>query len=225
MIPLVSRRPAKLPVLFSPIALYYFDGASDVTDQSGNARTLTIATTPSDALSPVKSKKASYAGRYTRTDAALRLTGSMTALAIVHADALTSTRFIAGCGVPGASGATNVLWSLGTNVQALRYFAESGASGTDTSLSVGQALLGEFMAISLVRTGGTAISLAINGVEVGSGTCTAPDTGGSSVFSVGGDSGGGNLWAQTIDQLAVYGSALTPAQLKYLTGIALRGLT
>lgn len=223
MIPSSTRRPARLPVRFSPLALYYLDGTADVADQSGNGRTLTIATSPSEGLSPVKGKQATYAGRYTRTDAALRLTGSMTALAIVHADALSSTRFVCGCGVPGASSGTNVLWSLGTNVQALRYFAESG-SGTDTEFSAGQALLGEFMMISLVRTGGTAIRLAINGVEIGSGTCTQPDGGGSSVFSIGGDSGGGNLWAQTIDQVAVYGSALTSAQLRYLAGIALRGL-
>jgi len=219
----LGRRPTKIPAVFSPLCLYYFDGVSDGADQSGNARTLTIGTAPSLSGSLVSGKKAGYAGKYTRTDSALRLTGAMTAIAVVHTTSLSGTKIVMGCGTPGASGATNVLWSLGTNGANIRYFAESGASGTDTSLAGAQVLTGEFCMLSLRRTSGTAISLAVNGVELVTGTCTQPDTGGSSVFSVGADGAGTNPWSAIIDQCAVYGSALTDAQLQYLADLALFG--
>jgi hypothetical protein len=219
----IGRRPAKLPAVFSPLCLYHFDGTTDGADQSGNSRTLTIGTTPTLSGSIVGAKKGAYAGKYTRTDAALRLTGAMTALAIVHTTSLSGGKIIMGCGVPGTSGATNVLWSLGTNGANIRYFAESGATGVDTSLAGAQVLTGEFCMLSMRRSSGTAISLAINGVALVTGTCTQPDNGGSSVFSVGGDSAGGNAWGALIDQCAVYGSALSDAQLQYLADIAIFG--
>jgi len=215
MLPSVNRRPRQLPVAFSPLCVYWFDGAADATDRSGNGRTLTIATSPTEIAGPAEGKKGAYAGRYTLTDAALRLTGSMTAVALIQPDTLTGGRIVVGCGTAGASSATNLQWSLGTNAAALRYFAESGA-GVDTTFSAGRPLLGDWQLVHLRRSSATAIALGINGVDLGTGTCTAPDGGGSSVFSIGGDAGGANLWSQGIAGVAVWNSSLSDRQLRWL---------
>lgn len=208
-----NRRPRQLPVAFSPLCVYWFDGAADTTDRSGNGRTLTIVTSPTEIAGPAEGKKCGYAGRYTRADAALRIAGDITVVALVQPDNLGTTKIIAACGAPGSSAGTGMWWSLGAAGAPLRFFA--GSASGDQTVSGGRLLLGDWQLVHLRRTGGTAVELGVNGVTLASGTVVAPGPGATSELSWGG-AGSGTAWGQGLAGAAVWASVLTDQQLRWL---------
>lgn len=224
MFPAQSNRPRLLGTEFSPLAVYWLGGAADNVDRSGNGRNLT--------LDPAVTGAANYQiGRSgmrrsgvlgTRSDAAFRITGAISVIALVHVTATSTGGVIAACGVPGATAATNVLWALGlTNTTAawLTYFAEFN-TGSDVAYTIagGHQPLGDWTAIGFTRnSAGTGVKIYQDGILQGtSGVLAAPNNGGSSVLGIGGYSDNNGPLSKPLDQIGIYGAELTAAQMAYL---------
>ena len=222
MIPSTFRKPGLLTTQFSPVATYQLNGISDVTDQSGNGRTLT-ATTAFPAAAGIRAGKGAIAGGgvHTRTDAGLRLQGDLTVFGVLSFGYPSLIQTIACCGITGTTSGTNQCFSLRTSGGALTLFSEHGA-GADDLVSVGEVLTGEWCTVAATRASNV-VELYLNGVRLGSATVAAPDGGGSSVFAIGAESSGANplLGVTILDQVGIWSTALSAAQLVYLTRLTL----
>lgn len=232
MIPSYSARPRIFPTLFSPLALYRFTAANDFSDSSGNSRTLTATgspATPTVYAPGVSAQKGAILNPgetiASRTDSALCLAGAMSIWSLVWVNHFTA---VAGCSIARCGNAiggvgTRVNWSLdltqSSSFPVIQYFHQAGSDqvALSTRLVKGWSVLGFTR-----NTAGTVVKFYANGLNIAtSGTLTAPTLSSSAITSIGGipvliGGFGKGPFARPIDQVGIYGSELTAAQMMYI---------
>lgn len=217
------------------------DGVSaDLNDYSGNGYHLTgiAQLAPSLVYNETGIVDAAGAPRPNRTEAALRLTGAMSFIAMADCS-FTNVQYMVGCGGSGELSANNDLYAFGVgadgaNNRCLRYVSENGAGvNSDFQGTVAgnmQMVRGrhEFVGFTRSSDGTTVILYRGDSTTLysqTSGTLTAPDGGGSSVFRLMALGDGNSPWLGGLERVKVFDHVLTGAEMEtyraayFLTGV------
>jgi hypothetical protein len=203
----------------SPLALYNFDDASG-DDSSGNSRNLTLTGPSSDRAAGYYGTcwRQSGTNRYSRTDAALRLTGAMSAWAIIKPITTigATLQTIITHGASGETAPANILYSLGLKNNTLDYLHES-AAGTDQTGNPSNVLLSlhEWVFIGFTRDSlGTTINFFVNGGNVGFNVLgAAPNDGSSGSMYIGSWVDGSEAFNGNIQTVKIMNTELTDAEM------------
>ena len=205
--------------LHSPLCLYHLDG--DINDSSGNGLNLSIGA-GSAVYSSMGGRKsfrftgASYLER-SSNDASLTLTGDATWMLVMSHLNPFSANTPMSFGGNSSGAAENILYSFATNAAGgLVFTHHTGTRSAQTHTSADGYIGGGFgQHVAIVRSSNT-IAIYVDGIQVGttSSALSAAAGGGSSKLIIGAAEDGGSKFLGAISEVAIYGSALTAAQVR-----------
>lgn len=183
--------------------------------------TLTADVAGTACPSQVLAQKCYSAARYSVALSGARLTGAVSAVALIIADATTGTDGA----VVACYGSTTTRWLLrviGTT-QVIEY-AHHDSGGTLRSGSAGKVPLGLPTVIGFSRdSAGTGITIYVGGVAAGSFTAAAaPGSSGTPSLVIGGYTGQSAAPVARVEDVAVFSAALTARQHRSLAASMLR---
>lgn len=206
----------KLPDMYSPVALYHFDG--NLSDQGSAMEDFIVTGSEIYTVVPSTGQRSLYLNGSTSmaavANAATQLTGSYTvemALRLEDWSGILITQ-----GGLGETQAENTLFGTRITSGELSYIAEQGAGSNITyALSGYRVPLNTDFLLQEVRESNQ-VSWYINGQQIGASSSglVAPDGGGSGWLSIGDIFGGSNHPKGVLHSLRIIPQSLTSAQLK-----------
>jgi hypothetical protein len=211
---------------FSPLGTWLSAGAdADLTDTSGNGRTLTKGVTITPAPGAEMGRLATaYLWRYASANAAFLIAGAVSYEYLCQ-PVLNSATFASALafGSGGGGSANNLQYELfianSAGASRWQHRQQSGANVTVTL--TGPVVPYGWQHVCVTRSGAQACKMYVNGALMASATLAAPDGGASGQLFWMGTSG--NQAAATFQQGSVWGAELTAAQVAYLAKLRLSG--
>ena len=221
---LPSTGLGRIPLLYSPVGLWHFNG--DRTDSSGNGHDFgsTVGTMRYIQIRPGMAG-AYFRGTYVRVDHSdLRITGDVTLALLMQLHAYptgsTMRHYLIGCGQEGSSSESeNTMYSINLLVAGgIRWWSEHG-SGVSDLFPTGYLMPMQTWGLLIGRRASNIVTFSWNGEQLGaaSSALTTPTGGSGGGLAIGSAPDAAADGEFSCGGAAVWASALTDDQITTLT--------